>query len=275
MRINIYKEQMQEAELFGKPVLYTGFTIPQEEVPDGWHCYDLCGTDRRPGEPVKLMDEAPWDNAGTVLSPTALKRDSTMARSVKDRFLLTGRPLTLAEFCQERGLPQAQDPRKYIPRPASPEEAGLFYTLPPERDEELGAIGHVRMDFGRSGTEFWHTWWPRGPEELNTQEFKDELGEVVDELRKSVLKGLGSMMSYCYTHGGEIEGGTCCQNHGFVIETDRYLYRLRCNPVRGDYAAYLSCFDKQAQKLAEKPVIGRISFASGESEDFTDPEKYL
>ncbi len=62
------------------------------------------------------------------------------------------------------------------------------------------------------------------------------------------------MTSYCYTHGGEIEGGSCCQNHGFVIETDRYLYRLRCNPVRGDYAAYLSCFDKQAQTLAEKPV---------------------
>ncbi len=142
MRINIYKDQMQEAELFGKPVLYTGFTIPREEVPEGWHCYDLCGTDRRPGEPVKLMDEAPWDNAGTVLSPTALKRDSTMARPIKDRFFLTGRPLTLAEFCQECGLPQAQDPRKYSPRPASPEEAGLFYALPPERDEELGAIGH-------------------------------------------------------------------------------------------------------------------------------------
>ncbi len=78
-----------------------------------------------------------------------------------------------------------------------------------------------------------------------------------------------------YTHGGEIDGGTCCQNHGFVIETGRYLYRLRCNPVRGDYAAYLSCFDKQAQTLAEKPVIGRISFASGEQEDFTAPERYL
>jgi len=249
LHINIYKEQMLEAELFGKPVLYTGFTIPREEVPEGWHCYDLCGTDQRPGEPVKLMDKASWDHAGTVLSPAALKRDSTLARPIKDRFLLTRRKLSLAEFCQEHGLPQASDPRKFIPRPASPEEAGLFYALPPERDGELGAIGHVRMDFGRSGTEFWHTWWPRGPEKLNTEEFKNELGEVMDELRKSVLKDLGSMMSYCYTHGGEIKGGACCQNHGFVIETDRYLYRLRCNPVHGDYQAYLSCFDKQAQKL--------------------------
>ena len=31
------------------------------------------------------------------------------------------------------------------------------------------------MDFGRSGNEFWHTWWPRGPEELNSPAFKAEL----------------------------------------------------------------------------------------------------
>jgi len=47
-----------------------------------------------------------------------------------------------AEFCQERGLPQAQDPRKYIPRPASPEEAGLFYALP--------VIGRVTFASGES-----------------------------------------------------------------------------------------------------------------------------
>ena len=71
----------------------------------------------------------------------------------------------------------------------------------------------------------------------------------MDELRKSVLKSLGSMRGYCYGHGGEINGGSCCQNYGYVVETDRYLYRLRCNPIEGDYQAYLSCFDKQAQTL--------------------------
>ena len=68
-------------------------------------------------------------------------------------------------------------------RPARPEEAGLFYTPHPEEDKRLGAVGHVRMDFGRSGNEFWHTWWPRGPEELNSPAFKAELQEVVDTLR--------------------------------------------------------------------------------------------
>ena len=41
-------------------------------------------------------------------------------------------------------------------RPARPDETGLFYAQYPSEDERLGTIGHVRMDFGRSGNEFWH-----------------------------------------------------------------------------------------------------------------------
>ena len=162
-------------------------------------------------------------------------------------------------------------------RPASHDESGLFYTLPSEKDEELGAIGHVRMDFGRDGDEFWHTWWPRGPEGLNTPEFKEELGRVVDALRLGVLKDLGSMRRFCREMGGEIAGGICAQNYGYVVETDHYIYRLRCNPTPADYQAYLACFDKRAQRMgmAEQPPVGRVTFASGERLEFTDPEEYL
>jgi len=135
--------------------------------------------------------------------------------------------------------------------PASHDEDVLFYALPPEKDAELGAIGHVRIDFGSSGEEFWHTWWPRGPEELNTPEFRAELGAVVNDLRKGVLKDLLSMERYCWGSDGAIRGGTCCQNYGFTLETERYIYRLRCNPIRDDYQAYLSCFDREAQKLTQ------------------------
>lgn len=108
-----------------------------------------------------------------------------------------------------------------IPRPASPDEAGLFYARAPEQDAELGCIGHVRMDFGPGGTRFWHTWHPRGPEEWNTPEFKAELSEVVDALRENVLQGLSAMRSYC----------------------------LRCNPIPSDYQTYLTCYDKQVQEM--------------------------
>ncbi len=133
-----------------------------------------------------------------------------------------------------------------IPRPASFDEAGLFYAQEPEKDALLGCIGHVRMDFGPSGTIFHHTWHPRGPEEWNTPEFKAELGEVVDSLRENVLQGLSAMRSYCREHGGEISGGWS-QNYGYIVETERYRYCLRCNPIPGDYQAYLTCYDKQVQ----------------------------
>lgn len=139
----------------------------------------------------------------------------------------------------------------YSTPPASHDEAGGSYAQTPDQDEALGAIGHVRMDFGQSGKGFWHTWWPREAEELNFPEFKTELGNVIDKLRKTVLKDLPSMRTYCRANGGAIYGEACTQNYGYTVETERYVYRLRCDPTEGDYNAYLSCFDKQTQELAQ------------------------
>ena len=36
LRINIYTDQFQSAELFGKPVLYTEKQVQRELVPEGW-----------------------------------------------------------------------------------------------------------------------------------------------------------------------------------------------------------------------------------------------
>src|SRR5699024_513546 len=54
-------------------------------------------------------------------------------------------------------------------RPASPEEAGLFYSeLEEAADKKLGTVGHVRMDFGSSGKGFHHSWWPHNGDRFNT-----------------------------------------------------------------------------------------------------------
>lgn len=304
MQINIYKDKMLGARLFGASVLYSVQPIPREDVPQGWYCYDLRGTVRRPDELHALVDKAEGNHVGSILSCQPLKSGRSQFRLVKNQFRLTGQQHSLSDFCAAENIRCPETPLRYRLRPASPEEAGLFYALPPEKDEELGAIGHVRIDFGYKGREFWHTWWPRGPEELNTQEFKDELAKVVNDLRKGILKDLPSMRRYCYGSEGAIEGGTCCQNYGFTLETERYLYRLRCNPAGGDYQTYLSCFDKQAQRMGlsedrlklesfkndpvvadavvrlqrlsdARPLVGRITFASGEMLDFVDTQKYL
>ena len=70
----------------------------------------------------------------------------------------------------------------------------------------------------------------------------------MEQLRRGVLKDFASMGRWCRSHDGEIDGGWE-QNYGYVVETGRYRYCLRCNPVRGDYQAYLTCFDKQAQQM--------------------------
>ena len=46
MDVNIYKDQMQKAYLFGTAVLHSNKPIPQEDVPQYWFRYDLRGTDR-------------------------------------------------------------------------------------------------------------------------------------------------------------------------------------------------------------------------------------
>lgn len=256
MAVNIFRDELQHAELFGKPVLTTNWLIPRETVPDGWFCYDMRGTDSDPTAHAVLVDYTSYDHSGTVLSPKPLKRPATKARRIgKGDYFLHGEAMDLETFCEEYGLDVPDNPIKFDVRPAAPEEAGLFYALPPEQDEELGTIGHVRIDFGREGDEFWHSWWPRGPEGLNTPEFKEELGQVVGLLRRGVLKDFSSMLRWCHLHGGEISGGMLGQNYGYVLETERYRYCLRCNPVRGDYQAYLSCFDLREQELhqAQEP----------------------
>ena len=184
MSVNIYEDKLQHASLFGKDILCTNWLILRETVPRGWYCYDLRDTVSRPGQPMELVDEADAGHVKTVLSPLPLKRPDTECRRVGNAFYLHGEELTLAEYCEVHGLECPTDERKFTLRPASPEEAGLFYALTPEEDTALGTVGHVRMDFGRQGKEFWHSWHPRGREELNSPAFREELTEVVDELRR-------------------------------------------------------------------------------------------
>ena len=272
MSVNIFTDQMQRAQLFGKPVLTTNQPIPRETVPDGWHCYDLQGTDSDPGSPAKLVDCASYLHSGAVLSPALLKRPATAARRIgKGDYFLHGEEMDLEGFCEKYGLDFPENPIKFTVRPASPDEAGIFYALPPEQDEELGTIGHVRIDFGRSGGEFWHTWWSRGPEELNSPEFRDELGQVMDQLRRGVLKDLDNMGRWCRSHGGKIDGGWE-QNYGYVVETGRYRYCLRCNPVRGDYQAYLTCFDLQAQQMAQGQTQ-KEELGQGKQDSSAEPQQ--
>ena len=189
MAVNARTEKFQHLEVFDKPALFTNGRIARDTVPKGWYCYDIRGSDDDPGELCYMEENVVVNHAGSVLMPEKLAMPKSGRLDVRDElgFLDEG-DMTLREFCEAHQLPYPAENMKFHIRPARPEEAGLFYTPHPEEDKRLGTVGHVRMDFGRSGNEFWHTWWPRGPEELNSPVFKAELQEVVDTLRESVLK---------------------------------------------------------------------------------------
>ena len=164
--------------------------------------------------------------------------------------------------------------RNFDLRPASVEEAGLFYTAE-NQDAELGTVGHLRMDFGSGGKGFYHTWWPHNGDQFNTPEFKEALQEFVDAMRQSgPLKDLSAMSSYCWRNGGELTKSD--RIYGFIAETEQYRFCLRCTPRPGEYQGYLYCYDLRQQELARQSrLVGRVTFASGEKQEFTDAGQYL
>ena len=248
MSVNAREETFEHIELFGKPALFTSSHINRATVPEGFYCYDLRGSDYDPGKPIIVENSVVVNHAGTVLTadPIKFRAGTDDRRRISGKLNFLEECLDLAGFCAEHGLTLPPDNRKFILRPASPDEAGLFYSKE-ETDAEMGTVGHLRLDFGRGGNEFWSTWWPHNGDELNTPEFKAELDEFVNELRSiGPLQSRSAMSSCCYKLGGKISD----EHHGFVAESEHYRYCLRCFPRQGEYDGYLYIYDKHQQELA-------------------------
>ncbi len=269
-KLDARKETFEYVEVFDKPALFTNGRVSRFTVPQGWFCYDLRGKDDDPGDPATIEKYVGVNRAGTILTPTeiAFKKGKDYAL-IKNGLNFLGEEMTLEEFCAEQGLAYPADTRKYVPRPASQPKAGLFYALEPEQDELLGGVGHLRMDFGRRGTEFWTTWHDHCGDRLNTPEFKAEIDEVVNELRETVLKDRATMRSYCADFGGELGDSLGVRQYGYVVETERYRYCLRCKPQEGDYDGYLFCFDKRVQEMHQKQKGEELRRISKEIAPFT------
>ena len=123
MSINLYQDTLQNVWLFGQSVLYTEQSIPREEVPEGWHCYDLKSSDANPERPYELVDRAERNFVGSILSAVPLMRGRTQSRLVRDNFWLTGISATLGDFCAEEGIPCPQPPEKVLQTAEEPVEA--------------------------------------------------------------------------------------------------------------------------------------------------------
>ena len=62
------------------------------------------------------------------------------------------------------------------------------------------------------------------------------------------------------------------QNYGYVVETENYRYCLRCNPVPGDYQAYLTCFDKRVQEMGQTRESDMAEDGPAEGQDSAEEQ---
>ena len=243
------EELFWAVRIFDKPALMTYARIDRDTIPKNWHCYELKGSIRDWRKPIGIALKVEGSFSASVLSPEPLpKVDGPTVRRLSGKFENLGYRLDMKTFCERNGLPVPEDNRKYLPRPASPEEAGLFYAMDEDQAMKAGRIGHVRCYFGDivdGEQELQHDWFPSGKPEWNTEEFRSELDGMMEELRTGPLKSMKRMAHYCVRHGGRLNPGMFTNQYGYIVETERRLYCLRCNINRGDYNLIVTCFDKQ------------------------------
>ncbi len=121
-----------------------------------------------------------------------------------------------------------------------------FMFAPKDKNTERGCVGYVRADFG-TGKEFYTSWFGE-TEALKTDEFRQELDDVINYFREStktpLLKGRSDMHNVCFTlkptayiGNGEIKG--------FKVVTDKHTYYLKCKPHLGDYDLYFYGYNSQ------------------------------
>lgn len=97
--------------------------------------------------------------------------------------------------------------------------------------KDCGYIGHLRGDFGMSGTEYWTT-WHNGTDALNTTEFRVEIGELERYLKEQsptpILKDRATMRYICELHNGFKLADKFADIHLYKVVTEKYTYFIRC-----------------------------------------------
>jgi len=104
MGVNAFTEEYESIELFENPALYTLSRVDPASIPDGWHLYEVRGSDDDPGEIYALEHKVLVNHAGTVISPEELLASDETYKPIQDEIDFLGEDMTLTEFCQHYGV---------------------------------------------------------------------------------------------------------------------------------------------------------------------------
>ena len=149
--------------------------------------------------------------------------------------------------------------------PASNEQGFCFthFNSPIDR----ACIGHLRGDFGETGTGFHHTWWPHNAH-LITPSFNTELKDVITGLRQNgLLKDRKTMLARSMRFRTAIIPTEGSNTMAFRIETPEQLFYLRCIPNKGEYNFYCYGYNKTMlmEVLRQQKQLPRIAWAELDS----------
>ncbi len=142
-------------------------------------------------------------------------------------------------------------------------ESRLFYNFEGEAAERHGAIGHLRIDFGKDGKEFWSTWFDN-QKHLKAPVFKTEFDDVIDYLREGMEHPLLSNrreMRIFYL--GYSDWQIADHIMGAKVQTENYSYYLRFRPTPHDYDCYVYAYDNRylLPELAGEHSLPNYCFA--------------
>ena len=125
----------------------------------------------------------------------------------------------------------------FVINPLTEAECKYTYAQSTQIEGQTGCIGHLRGDFGSGGNEFFTSWFDHR-RDLKTDQFKNELDEVINALRSGeygLLKSRTDMSQYARSRPDSAFEGSYTTEYGFRADTEKYAFLIRCNPTRGDY----------------------------------------
>lgn len=134
-------------------------------------------------------------------------------------------------------------------RPLRAEERKYTYAQSHQLTMQTGMIGYLRGDFDSDGAVFYTTWFD-AVAERKTEDFKAEFDSVVNALRfdaqyGGLLANRRAMRDYGRSNPDCAFPGNCGIEYGFRVDTEKYVYLLRCNPQKGDYNFYCWCYEEK------------------------------
>ena len=106
-------------------------------------------------------------------------------------------------------------------------------------EQEHRCIGHIRGDFGKSGDEYWTTFWEHEGINAAGEGCKEELTALVNALHKNLLKSRKAMRKYIQRHPPLILEAGSIMSYGYQVTNDKYGYYIRCTPCPGVYDFYI------------------------------------